>query len=196
MPQADALPTAPRVRLDVTQEIIDTSCRADSSHCMIADAVREAAPWARNVTVDIQTIRFSDPERDVRYVYLTPRIAQLALLDFDAGIPSEPFSVILQRSQAHVSWMRRGGSKDGGSMNDAQLAAVRKNIQHAREVNPKNIAVRDDGDHERITRAGGRTPPVGALATGNTGRSRSGDIPTARRRAYGLRAMHNYRKST
>ena len=190
MPQAGVLPAAPRVRLEVTQEIIDTSCRADSSHCMVADAVRQAAPWARNITVDIQTIRFSDPERDVRYVYLTPRIAQLALLDFDAGIPSEPFSVVLQRSQAHVSWMRRGtGSKGGGSMNEAQLAAVRKNMAHAREVNPKNIAVRDDGDHERITRSGGKTPPVGPLATGRSGRTRNGDVPTARRRTYGLRAM-------
>jgi hypothetical protein len=186
-PQGDVLPNAPFLRVEVSQEIIDRACVKDSSHCMIADSVRACYPWARNITVDIQTVRLSDPERGVRFTYLTPRQAQIALLDFDAGIPAEPFNFTLPRRSAHVQWMRRQAPKR--VINESQRAAVRGNMQKARRYNPKSLQVDPNGDHERVQSKGGQSPPVGALAAGSTGRKRDGDIPTARRRTYGLRAM-------
>ena len=58
---------------------------------MIADAVREALPEVKSISVDLQTIRFSDPGRGQRYTYLTPMIAQDYLVAFDEGQPLEPF---------------------------------------------------------------------------------------------------------
>ncbi len=186
-PRESVLPNAPLLRVEVSQAVIDKSCVADSSHCMIADAVKECYPWARNVTVDIQTIRLSDPDRGVRFTYLTPRQAQLALLDFDAGEPTEPFSFTLPRRSAHVQWMRRQGSVR--DINEAQREAVRGNMAKARQYNPKALEVNPAGDHETVQAKGGQTPPLGALASGTTGRPRDGDVPTARRRTFGLRGM-------
>jgi hypothetical protein len=159
---------------------------------MIADAVRKAYPWARNITVDIQTIRLSDPERGVRLTYLTPRQAQLALLDFDAGEKAEPFSFALPRRSGHVQWMRRPQGDEKRVINESQREAVRGNLEKARRYNPKALHVEPNGDHEVVTSKGGQTPPLGALASGATGRRRNprdGSVPTARRRTYGLRGM-------
>jgi hypothetical protein len=181
------LPNPPHLRISVSQDIINSACRADSSHCMIADAVRDCCPWARNITVDIQTIRLSDPEHGVRYTYLTPRQAQLALLDFDAGVPAEPFSFTLVRRSGHSQWMRR---KEPKTITDNQREAVRGNLVKARQYNPRTLAVKPNGDHDTVTVQGGQSTPVGALAAGVTGRKRDdGDVPTARRRRFGLRGM-------
>src|SRR6266496_3380622 len=85
--------TIPRLQLDITQEMIDTAVPRDSGHCMIADAVKAAYPSATRISVDIQSIRFSDPLTDKRYVYLTPRTGQVALLEFDRGIHPVPFGL-------------------------------------------------------------------------------------------------------
>jgi hypothetical protein len=96
---------SPRSRITVTQDNISRSARADSSHCMIANAVREAIPQARNISVDLQTIRYSDPERGVRYTYLTSAAAQAALVAFDEGSLVEPFSFTI--SNAYVAPVNR-----------------------------------------------------------------------------------------
>src|SRR6266702_2903704 len=123
---------------------------------MIADSVKHCYPWARNVTVDIQTIRLSDPDRGVRFTYLTPRQAQLALLDFDAGEPVEPFNFVLPRRSAHVQWMRR---RPAGTITEKQRDAVRGNVTKARRYNPKTLEVRSSGDHETVQAKGGPTTP-------------------------------------
>ena len=84
-------PRAPIVICDVTRELIDTAERGSSSHCMIADAIKLARPDVKAITVDLQAIRFSDPAKQRRYIYLTPRPAQIALINFDQGNHTEPF---------------------------------------------------------------------------------------------------------
>jgi hypothetical protein len=88
--------TAPRLRLQVTRDQIETAIRANGGHCMIAEAIKAEVPWARAVSVDLQSIRMSDPAAGLRYIYLTPRICQDALVRFDLGrndIPPFPFSL-------------------------------------------------------------------------------------------------------
>lgn len=91
---------SPKLRIEVEEDIIAESAQRDSSHCMIAEAVQRAVPTARYISVDLATIRFSDPAAGYRYIYLTPRIAQMALLDFDQGEKPKPFSFEIRG--AHV----------------------------------------------------------------------------------------------
>jgi hypothetical protein len=91
------------LRIEVTPEIIDTAVPANSGHCMISDAVKSAATRKSirlgKVTTDLQTIRFSDLDKKVRYICFTPRVGQLALLQFDHGVKPEPFSFQLRPIQ-------------------------------------------------------------------------------------------------
>jgi hypothetical protein len=88
-------------RIAVTAEIIASAARQDSNHCMIADAVLASLPRGRAMrrSVDLQTIRWSDPVTARRYVFLTPPRAQNALVRFDQGLSVEPFEMRLKPTQ-------------------------------------------------------------------------------------------------
>src|SRR5271170_4180133 len=90
---------APRVAIAVTRDIIEDAVVRDSSHCMIAQAVRSAVPNAKSISVDLQTIRWSDAELGLRYTYLTPRVAQVALIDFDQAKSPKEFAFQLRQGQ-------------------------------------------------------------------------------------------------
>ena len=89
--------------VDVTLEIIMTAVPANSGHCMISDAIKAAAlkkGWRTSkVMTDLQTVRFTDLEKGIRYICFTPFVAQKALLDFDAGLEVKPFSFRLKPAQ-------------------------------------------------------------------------------------------------
>lgn len=110
IPMSKRHPLGPRVQVQVTAELINTSVRNNSSHCMIAEAIKVAVPQAKNVAVDISTSRFTDRDKGLRYVYLTPRVAQEALVDFDEGAIPKPFNFLLRN--AHVSRAGKSGAKD------------------------------------------------------------------------------------
>ncbi len=93
-------PRAPALEVTVTKEQIDHAVRGDSSHCMIGDAISQQYPWAEFVSVDLQTIRLTNRAKALRYVYLTPRLCQRLLVEFDQGINPDPFRFKL--SGAHV----------------------------------------------------------------------------------------------
>lgn len=152
----------PRVKVIVTQEIIDNACRRDSSHCMIADAIKAAVPSSHFRSVDVATIRFTDPEKRMRFIWLTPRIAQEKLVQFDQGKKVQPFSFWL-RSAAQVIDIGR-----------VKVVEPRSAIaDRQRVVNPKGVAAGNVP-----TRVEGRPPPSGALSN-NRGRIRT----------FGLRAL-------
>jgi hypothetical protein len=91
------------MQVNVTQDIIDTAVPANSGHCMISDAVMAAARQKKwkigKVLTDLQTIRFTDLKKAVRYICFTPRVGQLALLAFDQGVKPEPFGFHLRPVQ-------------------------------------------------------------------------------------------------
>lgn len=193
-----------RVRLAVTPELIADATLGDSGHCMIAEAVKEALPWARHVSVDIQTIRYSDPSTRARYIFLTPRMAQDALVAFDAGEEIVPFRCELR--SPHITTMQ--SHKDPKPRTEAQQARDEQLADRRRETLAKYRApgsttgARTTRGRAKMSKApgatpgpnggggalpritGGQPPPVGALASGKTGK-----VPAARRRQYGIRAL-------
>jgi hypothetical protein len=126
---------SPHTKLVITQELIDTSIRASSGHCMIADAVRDAVPAARNISVDLQTIRWTDPDRGVRYVYLTPPQAQLALVDFDEGNPVHPFYVTVRN--AYVATVRKRTPR---IRPDVVVPGTPRHLRGNAELHERNLA--------------------------------------------------------
>lgn len=83
------------MRVTVSKEHIANGVQKNSQHCMIADAIRDVCPKAQFIMVDLQSIRFSDPAKRKRYVFLTPAIAQHNLLKFDKGDQVRPFTFSL-----------------------------------------------------------------------------------------------------
>lgn len=162
-------PRTPTVDLNVTQEVIDESIQRDSSHCMIAEAVRLAVPTAQRISVDLQTIRFSDPDRNLRYTYLTPRTAQVALINYDQGRKPEAFSIQLRRGQVTKANPRKAGRPRTGET-DAQrkqrLDALKKATLRMNQGEADRGTVPD--------KIGGSTPPVMGMA---------------KRRSFGLRGL-------
>lgn len=167
-------PKAPVVTLQVTRTIIEASRQQDSRHCMIATAVRMAYPTARHVSVDVQTIRFTDPDKMLRFTWLTPRVAQVALVNYDMGDLPEPFTVRLSGghvAKAMTRTRRKKGEIKPGT--EAQSEAGRTNVQHAQLAKAK-LMVRSSTNGMVPERNGGSPPPV---------------IPGGFRREYGLRSF-------
>lgn len=148
---------SPRFRINITPEILKGAQYKDSAHCMIADAVKEARPDARRVSVDTQTIRFTEGDR--RYVYLTPRIAQVSIVRFDHAIMQDPWGV----------WLANGQSAE------AQTAKVRRTDRTPGQKR-KRARLRSGGTHTVPVKIGGKTPPLPR-------------IPGGTRRAFGMRAF-------
>lgn len=169
-------PHAVTIKVEVTEKHIADAIPRDSNHCMIADAIKSAMPTAANVSVDLATIRLTDPARNMRYTYLTPRVCQAALVNFDQERKPEPFGFRLRNGQVTQAHRRDVPKKP---LSDKQKAALEK----ARTASPLNKThlVHKKGDKKSVPdRIGGKTPPL----------QRSKDnVPFSRRRAFGLRAL-------
>lgn len=139
-----AYPHGPVVRVHCTKELITTAVAADSTNCFVAEAVKAAYPQARNVAVDVATIRFSDFTKGYRYVYLTPYIAQQAIIEFDDGKAPTPFAFSLRG--AHVT--------RAGYTATEKAAAKRKNEKYRdkrRELVAKKRAAKERELPKRAT---------------------------------------------
>lgn len=106
------------MKICVAKSHIDNGVERDSHRCMIADAIKEKCPRAQYILVDLQSIRFSDPDKGLRYTYLTPPTAQSALLRFDAGDKAiRPFDFRLTKpATREMGWQgqrSKGASRKG-----------------------------------------------------------------------------------
>jgi hypothetical protein len=101
------------VKIHVTPELIERATYRDSRHCVVAEALQLARPHFKNILVDLQTIRWTNPRTRKRYICLTPEIAGQALVDFDQGNPIQPFTVNLDPIQA--TEMKRYKRADGST---------------------------------------------------------------------------------
>jgi hypothetical protein len=143
MPGKKLAGSGPSVTVTVKQENIDRAERRDSSHCMIADTIKQVLPEASNVSVDLATIRWTDRKLKRRYVYLTPPLAQRSLVNFDQGIPTEPFSFRLHKAVQVVESGKTG-------------SRAKRGVATAHGENASGVPVVH----------GGVEPPLGALASG------------------------------
>src|SRR6266704_51306 len=120
-------PNSPRIRVEVTEEIIKNGIKRDSKHCMFAEAIKKAYPGARKIAVDLATVRLTDPKKRLRFTYLTPRIMQVQLVRYDQGRELAPFDVLLRGAhitRSGTNTERRGKQKK--PMTAAQRRALRK----------------------------------------------------------------------
>ena len=179
----------PSMNIEVTLEVIAEGVRKNSSHCVVAEAVRahlnvlEAKSNGKskfsNVSVDLQTIRFSNLAKKERYTYLSPRSCQVCLVDFDQGKKPEPFTFRLRDGQT---------TRSGYSLAEMAKKRARRAKQNLNEIEKEKLQVDElktsnkatmripvDGNkHGTIPeKVGGRTPPI---SIGN-------------RRSFGLRAL-------
>jgi hypothetical protein len=165
--------------LVITEEIINAAIQRDSSHCVIADALRAAVPNAQRVSVDIQTIRFTDPMSERRYIYLTPALCQMILVDFDQGRKPAPMAIRLgnpsqiTRSGSTVT-KREANQRRAAEEKAAKVAAADGGKVRAPSKRRGVIA----GGHGNPTILGGDPPPIAALSS-----------TRGRRRTFGLRSL-------
>src|SRR6516165_8567350 len=103
--------TFPKSKIRVTSEIIEQACRTNKRTCMISESIRNQLKGVTAITTDLMTVRYSDPEKGLRYIFHTPRTAQVALMRFDAGKPIKPFTFRLRGGQV-VSMVKRDGSRE------------------------------------------------------------------------------------
>lgn len=100
------------LKVNITDELVQRACQRDSRHCMIAEAIKLTRPDYKNILVDLQTIRWTNPRTGKRYICLTPEAAGQALVLFDRGEPVQPFTLNLKPAQV-TSVVTREVQPDG-----------------------------------------------------------------------------------
>jgi len=153
---------APNLKADVSQEDIDNAIARDSAHCMSADTLKRTFPWAKHISVDLQTIKLTDKRDGNRYVYLTPYVVQQYIVRWDTGIKPEPFTIHLKSKDALVI---------------PSQASEKKKEVNKRYIEKKRLQISDEGSVTRsptVTVVGGSAPP---------------SIPGGNRRQYGIRGL-------
>lgn len=150
-----------RLHIPITPEVINNAVQRDSSHCVIADAIRAALPDVTRVTVDLQTIRFTLPNGE-RVVFLTPAPEQGLLVGFDQGVKPQPRDMYLSHPIQVIPPRKPG---------EPRAKAEAKVVSNGE-------GKRDRRESVTITVEGGRLPPTAALS--NT---------RGRRRTFGIRSL-------
>lgn len=102
----------PKIVIPVSSRIIANAIKADSHHCMIADAIKKRIPKAQYISVDLQSVRFTDPDEGIRYKYFTPLFGQQALVKFDRGDVVKPFTITLKDGiKEKAGWVGQANRK-------------------------------------------------------------------------------------
>lgn len=97
---------SPEILVTVTDEHIKSAKRCDGFKCMISEALSDSFPRATYIRVDLQSVRFTDLEKGVKYRYFTPLKAAMQLIAWDKGTAVKPFSFRLKDAQVRLSgWM-------------------------------------------------------------------------------------------
>ncbi len=184
--------TSPRLKIKITAEIIAVSVRRHSGHCFIAESIKAAYPHFRNVSVDLATIRASDPEKRLRYTWIHPRIGQVAIIEFDRGTVPEPFEMTLWHAVqiTRGSW---GSSRKGTKQSPKPAGDGGSDAGRFPSLGKAQLQKETGGNSPIPTVIGGRPPPAGLLL----GRGISGEDSgayyapgnVAKRRAFGVRML-------
>jgi hypothetical protein len=131
-----------KAEIAVQQKHIDHAMERNSSHCAIADAIKDAVPHARFISVDLQTIRWTDPNKGVRYCFLTPAVAQQdVIIPFDQGERDKCKPVTFRMKPAFVTrtGKKRTHTPDADQLKDAGL----KVAEEQPHISPEQSAGED-----------------------------------------------------
>jgi hypothetical protein len=166
-------PTCPVRCFRVTPEHFKIGVSQKSDACPVAEAFKDAFPQYRSVSVDLATIRATDPEKNLRYIWLTPPAGQaiITLADPDLAAASghigvkeiRPIWVTLKPAGSQViPILRRKLSKAKLASAKAKekatkLANAVKAAKAARK-NPRVIIERGGENAPRVI--GGKEPPM------------------------------------
>lgn len=210
----NVVPKAPSLKIKVTEHHIATAIPENSNHCMIADAVSDAfharfkrKPYA--VSVDLQMIRFTDKEKGERYLYLTPAVAQIALLEFDAGQQPKAFNFRLNGEYgSHVRpvgkpWGNKSKKQEKKGDADSRRRAVSRKAaskggksaqKQLRDIAKRARMIPEEGHPQSTPRiVGGPAPPLAQLGNKRSGPLRKpkdgATVSIGQRRQFGLRRM-------
>jgi hypothetical protein len=138
---------------------------------MIADAIKEQVRNSKSVSVDIATIRFTDKKLCQRFIYLTPPIAQQALVDFDQGKDLQPFGFDLRTAIQITPKLRKLHGAKGGRGYRRQEIVLASNEGSVEKPYQPAVVV------------GGHTPPKAPLMSAGAG------VITARIRRFGAKNL-------
>ena len=193
----------------------DKNNHLDSSHCITADAIKEAIPDARHVCVDVQSIRFT--RKGLRYCFLTPRNCQEQIIHFDQGERDLIKPFVLRMRAAHIvkAGKGRGQTPTNGELRGSGLSVAKTQL-HLQQ--PGDQQPEEKPKRERITKNGernldpdrtdGLAPPMRmpppkrkrAVARAKVSTAKKGNVPVTlggklppvsvlSRREFGLRAL-------
>lgn len=128
--------------IPVRADHIADAMQKDSSHCMTAEGIKEAIPNAKFVSVDLQSIRWTDPDKGLRYIFLTPRICQAGILAFDQGEPVEPFVLRMRPAQVIKSGMKnRYQRPDAKQLSELGLAPLDASNLHLEDMAGHTLSI-------------------------------------------------------
>jgi hypothetical protein len=104
------------MKVAVGQSEIDHAIRANSRKCMIHQSIERDYPSLKNIVVDKNQVRVTDPDRDVIYTFDMAPLAKAAILKWDAGETIQPFEFRLRHPIVRQRIKRNDGRK--GTSND------------------------------------------------------------------------------
>ncbi len=165
---------APQFTIDVSKKEIEEGIARASNHCMVAEAIKRRAPNLSHVSVDIQTIRASDKERGLRYVWLTPAAVQQHIVAFDMGKKPKPFKFMVYNGQVLPQSEVTHHTKTPETLEKRRAYARKYYKKTQAKKNAKATKIVRDQSKSKVPRiVGGKEPPrsIGA------------------RRQFGLRAF-------
>jgi hypothetical protein len=136
------------MRIIVRRNHIDEAIKNDSHHCMIHDAIKEYL-GVQFISVDTQSIRFSDPATKERYVYLTPPIAQAD--DPEVGSWHRGAAVLFRALVASPSDSNQEGIQ-GQEVHEAEGAAEVFDAKRRDPMAPRLVKKNQPLPKPRITR--------------------------------------------
>jgi hypothetical protein len=144
-----------RCEISVQDRHLAAALRANSSHCAIAFAIRDAIPDARRIAVDLQTIRWSLPKRGVRYVFLTPHVAQQdVIIPFDQGEECKPVTFRMK-----PAWITRTGAKRNHTPEPEQLKGTGLKVaEEQRHISGQCKEVPNENFNRKLIPYAGKEP--------------------------------------
>jgi hypothetical protein len=135
----------------------------------------------KNILVDLQTVRWTNPRTRKRYICLTPEIVGQTLVDFDQGNLIQPFTVTLDPIQVTEMKRRSDGSTSTTPRTHKRTLQLKSNgqpIVHGGKPLPSG--------HLR----GGGNVTKNAAASEEPPETASNVVKSSRRfRRYGLRLL-------